>query len=691
MRKLLTVLLVVALSAALLSGCTTNPTKDPSKPDPTPTQNLTDYNPDYSDKKDPSGVWDDVITFNLFNQEDYQTRWSNYAKEWMLESFHIKVGYVIPAVTGFSDTWAVCQNKMMEDPANRDEYRTKLVSLFISEKTRPDYLPSVYGSCMGSDGVWFDLVDYLVDLAPYVSEGGPLYEGYVEWLWGDAKEYWEEYKHYLMTEFDELFVLPRREMMPVQFFLGYSQKSLNALGISWDEKPTDWNGFVELLRQYKGYSDESSTLDSYLSVPFKTTDENGADLLQFVATTYGLDFNADFTWTTKNGEPLWTPYWDEYLSILKDVNMLASEGLVCTNLEYENCIANYTLDTTDPMYQASVRGMDAAGGSSGIAGYVRDDKFAWWSSDPRNPMYWSSTDEWITHDGYEYSLVGGSQFDSNYLAIGNALGPKFTSRIIDFWNASLCDEGYFSYQFGRKGTPFADNVEDAGSYLIDEDGKVIYSNHENRFSFVKDSGNYWWATRDENWWIDKDVHYEQYIANYNATAFANVEAGDGTTVAVMCGIEDTLVWENSWNQMLRGTWFYADVTAYPMSKTAYWPSESMSKAKPYIDKTIATATDNNSICYKGFYSSTKDILGKESNEMIKKITALQTIAKNFTVKFLSHEASESDWTNYIKSLQDAGYDEVYSFYVDALKGTPTKYQEGVASQSTVNAKRAAKA
>ncbi len=679
MRKLLTVLLVVAFSVALLSGCTTNHTNDPSKPDPTPSQNFTDYNPDYSDKKDSTGMWDDVITFNLFNQEDYQTRWSDSAKEWMLDAFHIKVGYIIPAITGFADTWTVCQNKMMENPANRDEYRSKLVSLFISEKTRPDYLPALYGSCIGIDGAWFDISEYLVDLAPYVSEGGPLYDTYVNWLWGDEKEYWEEYKQYLMTDFGELYVLPRREMMPVQFYLGFSRDALRSIGVSWDEKPTEWDDFIELLMAYKHFNDESTTaIDPNLRIPFKTTDENGADLLQFVATTYGLDFNADFSWTTKNGEPLWTPYWDEYLEILKDVNMLASESLVCTNIEYENRIANFTLDTTDALYNASVKGMDVDSASTGIAGYAREDKLACWSSET-----WRTSDKWINHKGYVSSMVGGTKFDSNYLAVGNALGSKFTSRIIDFWNSSLSDEGYYLYQFGRKGTPFADNVEDAGSYLIDEDNKVVFSNHDNRFPFVKDENNYWWSTRDENWWIDKNPYYEKYIDNYS-DSFATVLPGDGTTVALKCGITDTLVWENRMDQMLRGTWFYADVTAYPMSKTAYWPDESMSKSEDNINQIISEAEKNNAICYKGFFDTAKKVLGKESGDMTKKIKSLQTIAKNFTVKFLSHEASESDWTSYIKNIQDAGYEEVYEFYVMALKGTPSTYRSDVLSQSYVN-------
>ncbi len=685
MKKVLSILLVIALSAVLLSGCTPKQTSD-ANPTPTPAVGTGKaIDPQYNTEKNADGIWSDVITFNVFNTDDYQTRWSDYAKEWMLEKFHLKVGYVIPAITGFTDTWAICQNKVMEDPANREEYKSKLASLFLAEKTRPDYLPALYASCMGVDGAWLTISDYLVDLAPYLEEGGALYDTYVNWLWGDDKDYWKQMKTCLLTDTGELYAIPRREMMPIQTFLAFSTTALSALGISWDDKPTDWDDFVEYLRQYMALQSVGSEGQFYKTA-FRTNEENGADLLQFVATTYGLDFNGDFSWTTKNGEPLWTYYWDEYLGILKDVNMLAAEELVLTNAEDESCIANYTLDKTDATYKASISGQNEAGGFSGAAGYARDDKFAWWGSG-RGENKWLTSDTWVSHAGYDYSMVGGTQFDSNYLAIGNALGDVFTSRIIDFWNFSLSDEGYYRYQFGKLGYPFADDIADAGCYILDEDGKVLFSNSGNRFPFVKDETNYWWATRGEDWWTSKSEYYEKYISMYDANKYQRVDAGDGETLKAYLGI-DTNVWEEGYYQFRIGTWFYGDVTAYPMEKTAYWPDESMSVSRPSIAKVEAKVAETNSACYKGFYQSTKEVLGKDSNDMEKKINALATIARQFTVDFLGGKQTEAGWTNYIKSLQEAGYDDVYQYYVDALKGCVTEKKDGVKCQSDVNSARA---
>ncbi len=683
MKKILSVLLITALVTALLSGCTPSSSAD-TIPSPTPlVEKGKKLQPVYSTEKNENGEWDDVITYNVFNTEDYQTRWTKSAKEWMLERFHIKIGYTISAITGFDDTWSICLNKTMEDPANRDLYKSKFVALFIAEKTRPDYMPSIYGSCLGTDGAWFAVSEYLVDLLPYVEKGGSLYDSYVGWLWDGKQDYWETSKQLLMDDAGHLFVIPRREMMPVQSFLGYSPYAFEQIGLDWDEKPSDWDDFVEMLKKYMAFHSMDSA-SQYTPTALRTTDENGADLIQFVATTYGLDFNADFSWTTKNGEPLWTYYWDEYLSILKNVNELAAEGLVFTHEEYPNRILNYTLDKTEPFYKSIASMESGAGSFSGIACYCRDDRMAWWNSSDFGRNKWEASDTWVSQDGYDFSLVGGTSFDCNYLAIGNRLGDEFTARIMDFWNFSLNDEGYNYYQFGQYGFPFAKTVEEAGSYIFDEDGKVVYTNHLNRFTREKDKAtpdHYWWSKRDADWWTSKSPYYEAYIAGtFNGWG---IEEGDGDTVAEALGFTDIKVFE-SVDTFKKGTWFYGDVTAYPMSRTAYWPDESMSKSEDAIKIVEKAAEVSNSYCYKGFFASTKEVLGKESGEMDLKIHELEAIAKNFTTGFLSYEKTESDWTNYIKSLQDAGYEDVYNYYCDALIWSPVSKRSDVLSQSATN-------
>ncbi len=708
MKRLIALILSVLLLTAFWSGCTQSGTAtpegtllptsspiatlDPSpeeSPDvePTPEEkdNFSNAKPVYSTVRDESGMWDDVITFNVFNTDDYETRWSEYSKQWMLESFHIKVGYIIPPINGFESTWQVSSNKLMDDPVARDDYRVKLVSLFLSEATRPDYLPAVYASCIGSDGAWFSLEEYLVDLAPYLEEGGSLYDGYVRWLWGDNVEYWEEMKTALVTNLGQLFVIPRREIMPVQKYLGYSFTALDMLGIEWDDKPTDWDGFYEMLLQYKTLREEMCLEgEEYNGVSFRTYEENGADLIEFIATTYGLDFNADFSWTTKNGEPLWTYYWDEYLEILKKVKTLAANELVLTNINEKGYIANYTLDRSDISYLESVRSQEDTGMFSGIAAYATAEWFSAHSTNYGDGNVWQVSDTWISQDGCTYSLTGGSEFDSNYLAIGNALGNEFVNRIIDFWNASLSDEGYLRYQFGQKGIPFADTIEEAGNYLFDEEGNVVFSNHSNLIPFEKNDDYEWWRTRNEDWWYSRSGYYYQYISKMNSSLYSSIMAGDGTTLADYLGINKTLVWENDSSQFRCGTWFYADVTAYPNRKTAYWPMESMARYEQNIKTVLSEAKENNSVCYKGFYKSTRELLGKDSGDMTRKINHLQSLAMDFTLKFLSDEANEAGWVNYIRSIQEAGYQDVYDFYCRALYGCVTDYREDVLSQSKTN-------
>ncbi len=684
MKKLLSVLLVIVLAAALFTGCTPKQTQDP-KATPTPVvQNGLKIDPQYSDSKDENGIWNDVITFNVFNTDDYQSRWYDSAKAWMLDEFHIKVGYVIPAIQGFSDCWFICQNKVMEDPSNRAEYNSKLASLFLSETTQPDYLPALYSSCVGSEGAWFTISEHLTDLEPYLIPGGTLYDTYVNWVWGDHKDYWETMKEYLKDENGHLYVIPRREVMPIQTFLGYSQTSLKKLGVSWEDKPTDWDGFVELLRRYMAL-DEKLEQGNIVRTALRTNEENGADIVQFVATTYGLDFNADFSWTTKNGEPLWTYYWDEYLEILKNVNMLAAEELVVTNAEEPSAIAGYMLDKTDIVYKASIKGQELAGGYSGIASYTRDDKIAWFNA--AGDLEWKVSDTWVSQNGYEYSMVGGSEFDSNYLAIGNRLGDVFVSRIIDFWNFSMDQKGLFYYLYGQEGTPFAETPEEAGNYVLDEQNKVVFSNSGNRFSFTKVENHYWWDSRDADWWININENYKQYIEKYDANMYGNVGINDGTTLREYLGT-NTNVWERGTELYRRGTYFFADVTAYPMENTAYWPDEGVSKTRELIKTVESTMEENNTACYKGFFRSTKEVLGRDSSEMDKKIATLKKIAKEYTIDFLCGMQTEAGWTNYIKNLQDAGYDDVYAYYELALTNCVTEKKDGVKSQSDVNTKRA---
>ena len=467
MKKILSILLIIAMTAVFFAGCnkaTPEPSTDAS-PTPTPIEdsNVNTKRPQYDGE---------IIEFNLYNQGDYMTRWNDVTFEWMLNNYQIKVGAAIPGIAA-----------EISSESGRKNYNAAISNLFIAIDSAPDYMPSLRGSAIGADACFKELgSDYLVDFNPYLGEGGIL-ENYVKWVWGgesklglwdDATEYWENAKKALEVE-GALYALPRRECMPVQNYLGYATVLLEQINVKEEELPTTWDGFVELLTKFKNYKDGS--------VPLTAFEGKASNILAFVATTYGLDFNEDFSWTEKNGEPLWTYYWDEYLEILKDVKDLAAKGLVATDKSAgTGFIINYDFDYTTRTYKDYKNKADKNGmAGNTIAVYTKSSNMASWSSDMRdspNKTEWRITDKLISQEGKNPSLTGTSQFDAQvysaggYIAIGNRLGEEFALRIMDMLTYSLSDEGYMRYFFGKEGTPFADGIwdEKAGCYVYDENG-----------------------------------------------------------------------------------------------------------------------------------------------------------------------------------------------------------------------------
>ena len=89
----------------------------------------------------------------------------------------------------------------------------------------------------------------------------------------------------------------------------------------------------------------------------------------------------DCSWTTKNGEPLWTYYWDEYLEILKNVKDLAAQGLVATDKSAgTGVIINYDFDYTSRTYKDYKNKSDKNGmAGNTIAVYTTSSNMAIWS------------------------------------------------------------------------------------------------------------------------------------------------------------------------------------------------------------------------------------------------------------------------------------------------------------------------
>lgn len=672
MKRLLSVLLILSMTVALFAGCSSDPATsgDPViDPTPTPTESGS------GDKSRPNYEDGSVIGFNLYNEGDYMTKWTDVAKEWMLNNYMLKVSASIPGIEGDMST-----------ASSRLAYNTAIANLFIAESTRPDYMPALHGSAVGTDACFKTLgPEYLVDLNPYLEEGC-LLESYVKWVWGgesklglwtDEEDYWYATKTALEID-GALYALPRRECMPVQNHLGYATTLLKQINVTEDELPTTWAGFVELLTKFKQYKNNS--------VPFVMYEGKLSNLMSFVASTYGLEFNEGFAWTQKNGEPLWTYYWDEYLQILKNVRELAAQELVKTDKSAgKGVVINHDFDYKKSSYKSykSQSKTQAENGSS-IAGYTTTTQFGVWSSDMRDQggkTEWRITNKMITQDGKNASLYRKSQFDASetnesaggYIAIGNRLGKEFALRIMDMLSYSMSDAGYISYFLGKEGTPFVDSVwdEEAGNLVLDENGK--YRNwSDDRLGWAENKA--FWVAQDKHAELLDDFPPDRTVPTYK-------------NCASEYGITDTGFWPAQDNYKF-GTMLQADVTSWPLKLTAYWSNESLYVDETNINAQMKQVESTGSMVAQGLYRTPTEYLGAaEASSYDRKISTLSTLAKEFTVGFLKGEKTEAHWDSYIKSLKDAGYNDVYEFYkISAYSFTGT-YDPNVESQTTVNNKR----
>ncbi len=660
MKKVLSILLVIALSVTLFAGCGEKPSSNPdSSADPTPTPTSdTMRRPTYSNQLD------DVIRFNLYDEADFMTRWTDVSKEWMLNNYHLAINNSIPNVWT-SDTLN------LSDADTRKTYNTAFAQLFLTPDTYPDYMPALHANAAGTDACFKELYDYLVDLNPFIEEGQILHN-YVSWVWAGAEDYWESAKK--MFEVDgALYALPRREMMPTQTYLCYAEKLLNDVNYQFDNLPTTWDGFVDVLRAFKNLSKDN--------IPFVQDGARLDTLLKFIASTYGLDFNMDFSWTTKNGEPLWTYYWDEYLQILQRANELAAEGLVYTDSVETKRVVHYDMNDTASGRKYALRNYatNAAMGLS-VASYTTSAQAAIWSSDPRAVTDWKVSPVMISQEGKQYSLIGSSQIDTSWVAIGNRLGDEFALRICDMLSYSASDEGYLRYFFGKEGDPFADSAEEAGNYIwvYDEDSG------EDRIRFAV-ADRFGGVNEDLDFWKTVDEHYAMLDKNIN---LGEAEWDESGNLADKYGVTGTGFYP-SWRNFKLGTIWYADITSYPMQMTVYWEKqEAMGRGDmKSIEGLTSVAESNNSVIYNGFYKTPKEALGAESKDIETKISDLSSIAKQFTIDFLSGKKTATHWDSYIKDLKTAGYDDVYEFYKATAYSFPTSTVSGTESQSSVNAKR----
>ena len=129
---------------------------------------------------------------------------------------------------------------------------------------------------------------------------------------------------------------------------------------------------------------------------------------------------------------------------------------------------------------------------------------------------------------------------------------------------------------------------------------------------------------------------------------------------------------------------FADVSRFPMGLTIYRFNESQHKCYPRLDEMNKYANENNVFIYNGFFSGVTEVLsGKDASAMMNKMNTIQRLAKEFTIAYLSGTKTDSDWLDYIKSLTDAGIEEVFEFYQFNTTTNVTEAKEGVKSMSYV--------
>ncbi len=675
MKKFISLLLVLALASAFFAGCGESPSESPNQ------GNLADASrPDYS-----AG---NIIEFKVYDLYDGTVRSTRRNAEWLETEYCLKITYSIPAVG----------NEYLASRALREKYNSEIANLFIDEATTPDFLPALKGTAVAADAVFKEIGPrYLVDLNPYLSEGGIL-EPYVTYVWGnegselglwnDQREYWETSKVALELE-GALYALPRRECEPFDLFLGYSKKALELIDEDFDDTPETWDGFVELLRKFKA---EKSG-----AIPLLAYEARASNILAFVASTYGLDFNEDFSWTQKNGEPLWTYYWNEYLEILKDAKELADKGLVQTySIGGTKMIFNHDFDYESRDYlKANTKYSSEAKAGKSIAGFAAPTDFFLLKSDGgQEKTRWTVSPKAVHQDGYKYALSGSSQFDAHmqlenaggYIAI-NKTNHELALRLMDYIAASCSDEGCMTYYFGKEGTMFAESwdSEDAGNYIYDENGKIHFWD-DTRWSWQNEKDifiNY--DKRAELFAEDEQFPIPDSVEPGKNYATAE-EGGDPYGIYAEYGIG---FWPAGQNYR-SGISMFSDINAYPFQLTAYWEpygtvwqGESFYKDGPYAEAQISGQSTH---IYKGMFATPDESALDKSYaaEYNKKIQKLSELAKQFAIDFLAGKKDTTAWGGYIEALNKAGYMDVWEFYKENSYGYVDTYKEDVMSQSYVH-------
>lgn len=751
MKKVLSILLVIAMAATLFAGCGTEPTPTPSETG-NPSASVETSPTTTEPTKDPKTSWtsswkagDDLKEIVVYDADNYMTRWNVGAKIKMAE-YGLKLGTTISRVC--ADQTNVGSYTLLSSSDGRETYLTELAMMFSEGENKPDVLPAIYASNVATGAAFKVKSVYknLVNLTPFLEEGGAL-DNYVSYVWGQEYGdvgYWETAKEALAVD-GAIYALPRVEMLSAKYQIMWNRDALTELNISTPKTLADLESALE-----------SWVAEGHNGFAFNPNDVSIESILTPIANMYGLDFSTGFDWKEKNGEPIFSYYFPEYLEVLETVNRWAKKGLVCTSATDGTKIAmSGDLKTDDNMKSQDDAKAYATGalclyGGTETGSYLtaKYDASATW------------TETVVSASGYEGAITAGSAFDYLYFAIGNAsvtdeteAGYETVLRIMNYFNDTMTHDAYIEYCMGKQGIPFAETFEESGRWVyveyegeqyirwIGKDDRYWMNSQDDTLDMYKAGRKFYRTVHPLFTWLfdvcnsfangdgdlrgdwgfntnytEDDIIFDAVNNNYNEifdiTQDSWVTPGESTVEGVPAdkseweyyaglatseyGIKDFMYEytgkEKLWNVADGGNFYrwgtdwHADITGFPMQYTIYFMNESQSNNYPNKDIVLeATGKDGtNTQIMAGFFPEPSEVLsGAAASDMNLKISTLSKIAKQFTIDYLTGNKGKNDWSAYVKSLDEAGIQDVYEFYSEYAYTFNTVKKDGVRSMSSV--------
>jgi len=686
---------------------------------------------------------DALVEINVYDTTNYLAEWQAYSR-YLLSQHGLKLGAAIAPV--LSDQISINKYELIKTEQGRATYASAIANLFLDEATTPDFMPALYATNTVQGAVFKESSlgpNFLVDLAPHIEEGGALHE-YITWVWetkGDIN-YWNKAKEALKTADGAIYALPRLEYTPIKRLIHFNWSAFVEMG---REMPTTLSELEDALAAWVAdghngfmFNQEWITIDSIIqpianaygiefNSGFNWKEMNGEPMFSYYFPEYLEVLKTVNKWAA-NG-------W------LLESSEVAGHVAMCTDLATDAKLAGgwgdawnylnnalmmygevwhgYGLQCADYGWQD--KAISAEGYTAAISGESAFDY-----------CYLAITNRQVTSEdeaGYDVPLRIMSYWNSicdeeSYInvchgQIGVPFAPSFEQSGVQIWVEH--DDGN-KYLRGSSLADRFDMRDEDESKPLWQSGKKLFRQVHPLYTWVFDVCNGFqsgdWVPRaawgfnltaddltldEETWNFDEayDITKDEWVVPgaskreevpadksewqyYAELASKPVEEGGyGITDFWYDYTEDDRLW------VLRGSHsggmdMFADVSAFPMGYTIYRFNESQHKCYPRLEQMEAWGAEQGTIIYNGYFPGVTEVLsGKEAAAMNTKINNLSSIAKSFTIDYLSGKKTDNDWNAYIKSLEDAGIKDVYEFYAATATVFMTEHKEGVYSMSSI--------